>query len=265
MLNIFSDSPDQAYYEYNTAAAYPDYYDRTRILLQGSSFSEGFQKDFFERYPNEEVSYINYNNYIRDPAGNIKTLTQWEDLDLKYYLDRTDFVVIELNEAMIHSYSSGFVEYLDSYLDTYVPSSGVLGEMGINLCAAEKTGLESSRGYYDYEDACVWTKENCSVTLQNEGITSQGLLFEIGIHEESVKNGDFQLTVYVNHNKCQELTFTQPGNFDFVIPPESLGRSSNDIYEIELFCSESFNPAVAGIKNDTRDLGIMVYYIGEEK
>ena len=46
-------------------------------------------------------------------------MSKWDEIDFNEILDNVDYVIIELNEAVINYYSNGFVEYLDSFLDTY--------------------------------------------------------------------------------------------------------------------------------------------------
>lgn len=120
LLNVYMGYPKEKYYEYDIELQNPKEYDPTHILVQGGSFAQGLEHDVFSQYSDDQLYYINYKNSISDLSGNYIPFNEWDELDLKKYLDQVDFVVIELNDAAIHNESSGFVEYLDQYLDEYI-------------------------------------------------------------------------------------------------------------------------------------------------
>lgn len=124
LLNIYTGpKKKEKYYKYDTLPQYPEHYDNINMLLQGGSFAEGLRMDILSEYPDENIDYINYNQSVIDAKGNVTEIveTNWKNLGLSFYLNQADFVVIELNEAVISRQSNGFVEYLDKYLDSYKP------------------------------------------------------------------------------------------------------------------------------------------------
>lgn len=156
LLNLYLPAEECTYYEYGTNRTYPSEFDKLRVLLQGGSFSSGLQHDYFGAYAGDEVHAIFYDESIEYDGGYIKPLNGWDELDLQPLLDQTDIVLIELNEAVVSAYSSGFVEYLDNFLDSYSPSESSVRYADQRLIPAQKTGLAYSDGFYEYENGIVW-------------------------------------------------------------------------------------------------------------
>ena len=263
LLNVFSPISDITYYEYSMEPEKPSSYDKTRILLQGGSFSEGFIQDYFGMYSSDDIAYINYSNFIRDKHGNVQALQSWNDLDLGKYLDRADFVVIELQEAVVYKYSSGFVDYLDKYLNTYVPNSSGTA-YSINFYPAAQIGLDDSVGLWQYEGDYAWSTDYIQVALQNENITGNGISLDFTVTDYLISQGECSLTVYVNQQKIDTFTTTNPGRYKLDYTAENFATDSN-IYEIEIYCNNYFVPQEIGLNEDSRELSLMIHYIGEKR
>lgn len=92
-----------------------------RMILQADSFASFFQT---YDYDQEGMTYIFYDDSLWSPEEYYPLNDDIRTVDLGKYLDKSDFVVIEVNEALLYQYSSGFVHYLNEYLDSYVPSAG---------------------------------------------------------------------------------------------------------------------------------------------
>lgn len=119
LLNVWN-KPNDTYYSYALDKEYPDSYDRLNLLIQGDSFGVGFFHNILEVYPNENVYYIDYANYVVNKQGKYDRFdSDWNRLDLSKYLDETDIIVIEMTPPNIAGYSWGFVEYLNQVLDSY--------------------------------------------------------------------------------------------------------------------------------------------------
>ena len=90
-----------------------------KFLIQGGSFSEGF---YFIDYADfcKDSYKIFYDSIYRKKDGTQEPIAGWEGLDFSEILNDVDFVVVELNEAVISNFSHGFVDYLDSFLDSYM-------------------------------------------------------------------------------------------------------------------------------------------------
>ncbi len=263
LLNIFSPIENITFYEYSMERDNLTSYDKAKVLLQGGSFSEGLIEDYFGIYKNSEVAYINYSNFIRDQYGNVHTLQSWNDLDLGKYLDNVDFVIIELQEAVVFKYSSGFVAYLDEYLDTYTPQDPSI-HYSSNFDAEEQTGLENSLGIWHYETDYSWATDYSRVMLKNDQITNTGLSLEFTVTDYLLSQGDCALSIYANQTLIDEVTFTSPGRYKLDYDA-TLFTSDTDTYELEIYCNNTFIPQEIGLNEDTRALSLMIHYIGEKR
>ena len=264
LLNLYSSYPNITYYEYNTQREYPKSYDKVRILLQGGSFAQGLKQDYFSLYGNDILSYINYNHYIIDETGNKQILQEWNDLNLSTYLDKTDFVIIELQESHVKDYSYGFVTYLDSYLDSYIPNKSQLIKYDHVLDTILKPELTTGKGFWSYEESHIWAKSSCSITLNNPNISTNGLTIEIGVPEQSMPQGSTTLHIYVNQELIDTISVsnTQIQKLNY---PAEIFTNSRNIYEIEIYCEDSFIPKELGMNQDSRELSFTLYYIGDTR
>lgn len=121
LQNIWFTNYDEVFYEYNEIKDQRTEYDDLRIMIQGGSFSEGLRYDISMLYPEDKVYYINRDSFIVDLDNNREYFNQnWDQLDIKTYLDKVDIIIIESTEAELTNYSHGFVQYLNDYLDTYL-------------------------------------------------------------------------------------------------------------------------------------------------
>lgn len=119
LLNVW-DYPDVEYYQYKTEVDSEIPKNSLRLMMYADSFGEGLPKDIKGTIPEHKIHYINRCNYVVDADGNTKTLgNDWNNLDWQYFLDNSDVVVIEIVEPEIVRMTNGFVDYLDTYLDTY--------------------------------------------------------------------------------------------------------------------------------------------------
>ena len=117
LANIFS-KPNGIYYEYKAEIKKEPGFNEPKFLIQGGSFSEGFYS--FDYYAYSKDSYKIFYDQIFRKKDSEQPILKWENIDFTAILNNIDFVIIELNEAVISSYSSGFVDFLDSFLDTYI-------------------------------------------------------------------------------------------------------------------------------------------------
>lgn len=262
LQNLYEDVSGQTYYEYEVAPVYTDAYDKLNILKQGGSFSEGLEHDYYAFFPNESYVYLNYNTYTVE-NGIWQPISGWEDIDLAAYLDWADFVVIEVNDCVLPNYSNGFVEYLDQFLDSYVPNQIASRTYGVNLDASALTGGDVCSGLYGFEDGFCWSTGKSYVTLQNPMIAQKGLELQLNFPSELFRDKDVQLVVYVNQEKKADFFVNSAGSCSIILTPDMLSQAENGIYEIELYCSQSFIPAQLGISDDARTLSMQIVYIGE--
>ena len=119
-LQNILEKPRNMYFQYDTSFS-SDWNSVPKYLLQGGSFSEGFYFKDYADFSKESLS-IFYNlrirNDIHDYIG--QNFSAWSDIDFTNILDSVDFVIIELNEAVIPNFSNGFAAYFDSFLDSYI-------------------------------------------------------------------------------------------------------------------------------------------------
>lgn len=121
LLNVWN-KLDCTYYEYEIEKDNADVYDKMRFLIAGDSFALGLRTDILATYPDEEVYIIQYDQYIQMPDGSRNEINHnWEELDMQYYLDNTDVIILGFTEPNIVRCSEGFIQYLDAFLDIYQP------------------------------------------------------------------------------------------------------------------------------------------------
>ncbi len=118
LANIF-EKPQGTYYEYEaeTKAGLDSL--KPNFMIQGGSFAEGFYNYDYADFTKNSYLFF-YNRHFCKKDKFLIKITKWEDIDFTEILDNVDFVVVELNEAVIPNFSNGFVEYLDSFLDRYI-------------------------------------------------------------------------------------------------------------------------------------------------
>ena len=117
LTNVFS-KPNELYHEYKSDIKKEQDFIEPMFLIQGGSFSEGFYTFDYYRYSID--SYKFFYDQILKIKDSEQPVLKWGNIDFTAILNNIDFVIIELNEAAISSYSNGFVEFLDTFLDTYI-------------------------------------------------------------------------------------------------------------------------------------------------
>lgn len=110
--------PQGTYYEYEVKIDTTKNYQEPNFLIQGGSFADGlFAFDYTLAQRN---SYrILYNKAYSKKNGPYIPIKKWEDINFTEILNNVKVVIIETNEAYIPNFNDGFVEYLDSFLDSY--------------------------------------------------------------------------------------------------------------------------------------------------
>lgn len=266
LANLIFSAEKTKYYQYDIDRQFPNEFDKLRLLLQGGSFANGLINDYFNTYSGDEVYYINYSSYVLYDNNEVHQLETWDDIDLQYLLDQTDVVAIEMNEHHVPSYSNGFAEYLNSFLDDYIPNLSEMRVADSNLDPVMETGLTYCDGYYGYETGHVWAQKDSSVTLRNNNITEQGLELQFSINENVILDGEDEIFVYVNQKlvKCMKICSTEVCQI-YISPEELCKINTCDTYDIEIICTKDFNPSVLGLSSDNRDLAIDIMYIGEAR
>ena len=91
-------------------------------------------------------------------------------------LDDCNFIVIEINEAVIKNCSNGFIEYFDSYLDSYEPiKNNILNNYFTRFDAEYNIGNENRNGFYWFEGKYSWVAPKLQIKLKNKNISEKGL------------------------------------------------------------------------------------------
>lgn len=114
--------PSGTYYEYTTEIANGKNNILPKCLIQGGSFIEGFYFFDYADFSKESYKFFNNDVFRRKDEPDHQIYKKWEKVNFTEIIDNVDFVIIELNEAAIPKYSNGFVNYLDSFLDSYSES-----------------------------------------------------------------------------------------------------------------------------------------------
>lgn len=124
LVNMF-EKPKGTYYEYEAETKAESDSLKPNFMIQGGSFAEGFYHYDYADFTRNSDKFF-YNVTFRKKDGTQIKITKWEDIDFTEILDNVEFVIIELNEAVIHGFSNGFVEYLDSFLNGYIAKQSSL-------------------------------------------------------------------------------------------------------------------------------------------
>ena len=254
---------DETYYQYQTEKEFPENYDKLRIMLQGDSYGLGTRKDILDTYPYEKLYYINYYNYVIDNHGKMKRLNQsWDNLDWQYYLDRTDVIVVEMCQPSLRGYSHGFVQYLNQWLDHYVPGNSVSDDDYMDRFAANEIPWkgDSIGGVYDSEGDFAWAKPYSEIILNNREI-AKGIEISFRFPEMLGEFGEKDIHVYVNGYRAMSYT-PSIGKNTIRVDENKIPKTEDSIYDIEIYCEASFIPLECGMSNDNRDLAIQLEYVG---
>lgn len=116
-MNVWEPPFEDTYYEYDTKDIIPEEYDRLNILMQGGSFAHGVWGDVWKHYPEEDIQYINYCEYLYNKNKEFTVLgNDWNNLPVDELIENADCIVIEINEAVITNYSNGYVDLLYDHL-----------------------------------------------------------------------------------------------------------------------------------------------------
>lgn len=133
-------------------------------------------------------------------------------------------------------------------LDTFCPS-----ENKFSL----SSGLKDFR-QGDY----IWTGKNFKTTIQNEKIQEHGLVIKMStcLDQYKAQNKEMEpyIQLYIDGTYIQDLPVTNT-YAEYLIP---IGTRETDKYQIELKTNCYFNPKDIGTGEDSRDLSIALYYIG---
>lgn len=255
---------NETYYEYEAVREQDDF-NKMRVLLYGDSFGEGLVKDIVSRYPFEDVFYINYNNFITTRNAEKKTMLNqnWSNMDFAYYLDRSDVIIIEMTKPCIGQYSCGFTTALNAALDSYVEGTTFRGHL-TELDPSDEAASWNSEdvlGLYAREDGFVWANKDSQIVLDSECIKNEG-----GVEIDYSTPGQLQrqtVTIWINGKLVSERTYEQGTEEKIVILAKQLPDDINGAFEIEITCSDSFNPFLLGQSSDNRNLAMYIRYIGE--
>lgn len=116
MLNVVYGIKENVYYQYNFRKLNTLEFPQKTVLVQGTSFAESFEKDFTEQKLGDTCYRIFYKQLLftnGQPTG----FKDWTDLDFKNLIDKSDFILIEVNDAAVNLFNNGFVDYLKQYLE----------------------------------------------------------------------------------------------------------------------------------------------------
>lgn len=267
LLNVWNKT-DVTYYEYSTEPITPESFDRMGILLSGTSFGQGLRKDILDTYPTENVYYVNRSEYFLEPNGAMLMINgDWDALNLAEYLDKTDVVVVENIAPELANSSYGFVEYLLQVLETYTPGekSGIQMFDGTSDIPLDE---RFTGGFWGKEVGFSWVRKESVITLQNSEITEKGLQIDFNVSDMLIaKKGAQDIHIYVNGEKVFSKHYNAAVTDSVIIPSDKLSVLQNESnnYVVSVLCSNSFVPKELGINEDTRELALMVEYIGRAK
>lgn len=136
----------------------------------------------------------------------------------------------------------------------------------------EKSAIQSTsvlQGSYSIEgdsgDRYAWVKQNSKILLKNvegKSIVVKGYV-PITSHQKANHVAEFSIDFVVDGQSVQKLTVNEDKLFEQIIPFDSIRSivKSNEC-ELEIKTNNQFVPASTGLGSDTRDLSMMIKYIG---
>lgn len=262
LLNVWN-KVDDTYYSYELCKEYPDNYDRLNLLIQGDSFGVGFFTNILETYPNENVYYIDYANYVLNKQHEYDRFdSEWNNLDLPKYLDAVDVIVIEMTPPNMTGYTWGFIEYLSQVLDSYIPN-----KQNVECCASvlpetlDYIQQGALYGLYKDETGLVWTGEYSEINLKDESIDTNGMEMHFSILKENAV-GDNQIYIYINGKMMHKAYLKDVAQESlYFLPDELKGVNVSDgVYCVEIYCTYADNGG-----DNRPQTGIQLKYIGGKR
>lgn len=270
LLNVWN-QPDITYYEYAMDSDYPDSYDPLKVLIHGTSFSLGLRKDLLDVFPCEDVYYINRNEYLHE-HGNPRYDFDgaWENVPLSKYLDSVDAIVMEFIAPTFSTtdFSYGFVDQLLQVLETYVPQTHISSMSALEFESGTPWDSFFMKGFNDKEQAHVWTTKQARIQLKDEAIGENGLQVDLTVSDNLFAVTEVpEVYIYVNGKKVYTAAYQEPGTHSIRIDSKTLEEAGakDGVYNIDIMCSDYFVPAELGLNEDTRNLALMIHYIGRAK
>ncbi len=261
LANLLQRNKEGRFYQYSVKREYPEQYDKLRILMQGDSFGDGVREDIFNYYKSDDEYSLFYCMNAFEADGTGYAINSWEDVDLERILNSVDYVVVEANDAALADYSSGFVEYLDSFLDTYEPKEYIKDDYSSAFDPTVQCGLQYSRGLYGYEGNYAWSGDDCLLKIRNEKFDRNGINIRLTIPQVICEDG--KIYVYINQKLSKVIDCDVEEEKDIYISPSEFENIYDDYYEIEFFSTNSFTPNDYGYPNDFRQLSFQLNYLGE--
>lgn len=207
---------------------------------------------------------MNRASYLQG-ANETVPFQSFDEIDLTSVLSRIDAVVIELLPAEIESYSYGFVEYLLSFLDTYTPAPPNY-MASLDVASSDTWDTAYFKGFYAREATHVWTHKSSQVTIKDPLIRQAGLELNYTVSDHLVSTTKpVHVKVCINGVQIFDEGYNEMWEGSVVIPPDQLPSAADDVYEIELLCDSSFVPAEVLGTEDTRELSLVLRYIGRAR
>lgn len=163
----------------------------------------------------------------------------------------------------IDEYNLKNVYAYDRATDSWISSSDRCILAIDNVFHPAENRFSLSAGLEDWNQGeFAWTSENFETKIYNTEINDTGLVIKLRTHlsEYMAQNADLipQLQIYVDKMLVQEMAVTDEYT-ELNIPMKD---HSSDMYDIEIKTNCFFNPKNIGINEDTRNLSVELYYIG---
>lgn len=263
LLNVWI-YPNIDYYEYPVEITESEFAAALNMLLMGDSFADGLKKDIEDNILEDTIFAVNRNSFMVEPNGTVHYIDgNWNNFDWQRYLDLSDFILVEATEPQIIHYTFGFIDYLDSYLDDYVPmEKATYYAFELDGNNEETWNASCSVGVWQKENGVAWIKPNCRIALSSKNISDHGLEIDYYVPQQSVAEEPEQVEIRINGTVVYEGVYTSPTEEKIIIKPDEFVPDKNDDYIVTIRCSNSFNPYANGESMDNRDLALALRYIG---
>lgn len=175
IVNVFSKPTENEFYQYRFMKTFPDSYDHLGVFVQGDSFANTFLE---YNYMSDDIYRLFYGATLYQSNGSAsKVDDDFDSMDLGNILDRVDFVLIECLESQLPGQGrTGFVAYLDSFLDSYIPSEEYKNQYPKRLVWFDRNfkDITYSRGLV-VQDGNLYMGNECSYIINNAKVKERGL------------------------------------------------------------------------------------------
>jgi hypothetical protein len=228
----------------------------SRVLHQDGGYWGDWGNESIERNP---VIYSDENGYIRK----ILLMAPIDIKKLESNIIGNENDLNKLEQKLKELEALKKYQYLDFDKEiSLIDISNVKGEFDP---VKYKDLTLSCRGIYGNEGNFHWCSQDAIIRLRADNKKTTGIVIKYAVNQAlfDMNNLDeYKFDIVINGKYIKTEYLTKAGDFELRVNNYELPDDNAGIYEIELRTNASFSPVQYGNYNDTRDLSIVLFYIG---